>query len=62
MIIMALDHTRDYFHANAFLYDPLDLQKTTVLRIVRFFIEERALADHSGRDHRKFWMVLQPSF
>jgi uncharacterized membrane protein len=28
---MALDHTRDYFHADAFLYDPLDLEKTTVL-------------------------------
>jgi uncharacterized membrane protein len=31
MIIMALDHTRDYFNADAFLYDPLDLSKTTVL-------------------------------
>jgi len=31
MIIMALDHTRDYFHADAFIYDPLDLEKTTVL-------------------------------
>jgi uncharacterized membrane protein len=31
MIIMALDHTRDYFHADAFVYDPLDLEKTTVL-------------------------------
>jgi uncharacterized membrane protein len=31
MIIMALDHTRDYFNADAFIYDPLDLQKTTVL-------------------------------
>jgi uncharacterized membrane protein len=30
MIIMALDHTRDYFNADAFLYDPLDLDKTTV--------------------------------
>jgi uncharacterized membrane protein len=30
MIIMALDHTRDYFHADAFLYDPLDLTQTNV--------------------------------
>jgi uncharacterized membrane protein len=30
MIIMALDHVRDYFHADAFVYDPLDLEKTTV--------------------------------
>jgi uncharacterized membrane protein len=31
MIIMALDHVRDYFHADAFLYDPLDLEKTSVI-------------------------------
>ena len=31
MIIMALDHVRDYFHADAFLYDPLDLNKTSVV-------------------------------
>ena len=30
MIIMALDHVRDYFHADAFLYNPLDLGKTDV--------------------------------
>src|SRR5215831_7000943 len=31
MIIMALDHVRDYFHADAFVYAPTDLSKTTVI-------------------------------
>ncbi|MBT1704212.1 DUF1624 domain-containing protein [Chryseosolibacter indicus] len=30
MIIMALDHVRDYFHADAFFYNPLDLEKTSI--------------------------------
>ena len=30
MIIMALDHTRDYFHNSAFLYSPEDLTQTNV--------------------------------
>lgn len=29
MIIMALDHVRDYFHADVFFYDPLDLEKAS---------------------------------
>lgn len=30
MIIMALDHVRDYFHGSAYIYDPTDLSKTSV--------------------------------
>ncbi|HEY9006428.1 DUF1624 domain-containing protein [Ohtaekwangia sp.] len=30
MVIMALDHVRDYFHADAFLFNPVNLEKTTV--------------------------------
>jgi uncharacterized membrane protein len=37
MIIMVLDHARDYFHADAYVYDPLDLSKTnTVLFFTRW--------------------------
>ena len=31
MIIMALDHVRDYFHAEAYLFNPLNLEKTNGL-------------------------------
>lgn len=30
MIIMAIDHVRDYFHSSAFLYDPTNLDRTSV--------------------------------
>jgi len=38
MILMALDHVRDYFHADAFLYNPVDLTQTSVtLFFTRWF-------------------------
>ena len=38
MIIMALDHVRDYFHYDAFLYSPTDLNKTDVFLFFTRFI------------------------
>lgn len=38
MIIMALDHVRDYFHRDAFLYEPTDLDRTTVFLFFTRFI------------------------
>ena len=37
MVIMALDHVRDYFHAGAFVSDPSNLETTTpILFFTRF--------------------------
>jgi uncharacterized membrane protein len=38
MIIMALDHVRDYFHYDAFLYDPTDLSHTNIFLYFTRFI------------------------
>jgi uncharacterized membrane protein len=38
MIIMALDHVRDYFHIGAFQYDPTDLSRTSVIVFSTRFI------------------------
>lgn len=38
MIIMALDHVRDYFHADAFFYDPTDLSQTNSFLFFTRFI------------------------
>ncbi|WP_448702668.1 DUF1624 domain-containing protein [Mucilaginibacter sp. AW1-3] len=38
MIIMAIDHVRDYFHADAFLYSPTDLSRTTTTLFLTRFI------------------------
>ena len=38
MIIMALDHVRDYFNRDAFLYEPTDLSQTSVVLFFTRFI------------------------
>jgi uncharacterized membrane protein len=38
MIIMALDHVRDYFHYDAFLYSPTDLNKASIFLFFSRFI------------------------
>lgn len=38
IILMALDHVRDFFHADAYLYDPTDLSQTTAPIFLTRFI------------------------
>jgi uncharacterized membrane protein len=38
MVIMALDHVRDYFHLGAIVYDPLDLNTTTPFLFMTRFV------------------------
>jgi uncharacterized membrane protein len=38
MVIMAIDHVRDYFHADAFVFDPTDLSRTSVFLFFTRFI------------------------
>ena len=38
MIIMAIDHVRDYFHYDAFIYSPTDLSRTNVALFFTRFI------------------------
>src|SRR5207244_1971250 len=44
MVIMAIDHVRDYFHADAYLFDPTDLNHTTLpIFFIRFITHYCAL-------------------
>lgn len=38
MVVMALDHARDFYHADAFIYDPLNLERTTPFLFLTRFI------------------------
>jgi uncharacterized membrane protein len=38
MVIMALDHTRDYFHHGSFLFDPADPEKTNLALFITRWI------------------------
>src|SRR4051812_16073867 len=38
MIIMALDHTRHWFHHDAYLYEPTDLSRTSIFLFFTRFI------------------------
>lgn len=59
MIIMALDHVRDYFHADAMLYDPTDLERTNVFLFFTRFITHYCAPVFMFLSGTSAWLVGQ---
>ena len=53
MIVMSLDHVRDFYHAGAYHFDPTDLTQTTpLLFLTRWITHFCAPVYVPGRDRR----------